>query len=111
MDTALETFRSATVEPSFTITEARQGKSRLSRVCPGFQLWLLAALMVFLLSPATSFASVSASISGTVKDASGATVSGATVRAINTDTGITQTQTTNAQRSEERRVGKGCRCR
>ena len=97
MDTASETFRSATVEPSLTMTEARRGKSRLSRVCPGFQLWILAALTIFLLSPATSFASVSASISGTVKDASGATVSGATVRAINTDTGITQTQTSNAQ--------------
>ena len=42
-------------------------------------------------------AGVTASISGTVKDASGAIVAGATVKAVNRETGITQTQTTNAQ--------------
>src|SRR5712692_8517035 len=42
------------------------------------------------------FAGVTASISGTVKDPSGATITGATVTATNTDTGIAQTQKTNA---------------
>src|SRR5712692_7903305 len=41
------------------------------------------------------FAGVTASISGTVKDPSGATITGATVTATNTDTGIAQTQHTN----------------
>jgi carboxypeptidase family protein len=50
-----------------------------------------------ILSSALAIAGVTASISGTVKDASGAIVAGATVKAINTETGITQTQTTNAQ--------------
>jgi hypothetical protein len=43
------------------------------------------------------FAGVTASISGTVTDASGATVVGATVTATNVDTGITTTQSTNGQ--------------
>ena len=42
-------------------------------------------------------AGVTASISGTVKDPSGAIVSGATVIATNVDTGVTTTQTTNGQ--------------
>src|SRR5580658_5188091 len=43
------------------------------------------------------FAGVTASISGTVKDASGASVAGAAVTATNTGTGIAQTQITNGQ--------------
>jgi hypothetical protein len=43
------------------------------------------------------FAGVTASISGTVKDPSGASIVGATVTATNTETGISQTQTTNGQ--------------
>jgi len=43
------------------------------------------------------FAGVTASISGTVKDASGASVPGATVTATNTDTAVYETQTSNAQ--------------
>ena len=43
------------------------------------------------------FAGVTASISGTVKDPSGAAIAGATVTATNTETGISQTQTTNGQ--------------
>jgi hypothetical protein len=43
------------------------------------------------------FASVSASISGTVSDPSGAVIAGATVTASNVDTGVALTQTTNAQ--------------
>jgi hypothetical protein len=43
------------------------------------------------------FAGVSASISGTVKDASGATMAGVKVTATNTETHISQTQQTNAQ--------------
>src|ERR1700719_1865479 len=42
-------------------------------------------------------AGVTASISGTVTDASGAAVVGATVTATNVDTGITTTQSTNGQ--------------
>jgi hypothetical protein len=42
-------------------------------------------------------AGVTASISGTVTDASGAAVAGATVTATNVDTGIATTQTTNSQ--------------
>ena len=61
MDTASETLRSATVEP-WLLTEARRGKSRSSRFCPGVPLWIVVALTIFLLSPATSFASVSARI-------------------------------------------------
>jgi hypothetical protein len=57
---------------------------------------LLLIAMAFLLS-AKLIAGVDASISGTVKDPSAAIVSGATVRAINVDTGVTSTQTTNAQ--------------
>ncbi len=43
------------------------------------------------------FAGVTASISGTVKDPSGAAIAGATVTATNTGTGIVQTLTTNGQ--------------
>jgi hypothetical protein len=43
------------------------------------------------------FAGVTASISGTVKDATGASVAGATVTATNTGTGIAHSQTTNGQ--------------
>jgi len=43
------------------------------------------------------FAGVTASISGTVKDPSGASLVGATVTATNTETGIKTTQTTNGQ--------------
>jgi len=43
------------------------------------------------------FAGVTASISGTVKDSSGAAIAGAVVTATNTGTGIAQTQNTNGQ--------------
>ncbi len=43
------------------------------------------------------FAGVTASISGTVKDSSGAAIAGAAVTATNTGTGIAQTQNTNGQ--------------
>ncbi|HYL15903.1 MAG TPA: carboxypeptidase-like regulatory domain-containing protein, partial [Terriglobales bacterium] len=58
---------------------------------------VFASLCALVLSSALAIAGVTASISGTVKDASGAIVAGATVKAVNTETGITQTQTTNAQ--------------
>src|ERR1700691_3238891 len=44
-----------------------------------------------------TFASVTASISGTVKDSSGASIPGATVTAANAGTGITETRTSNGQ--------------
>ena len=55
-------------------------------------------LLVFvLLICAQMFAGVTASISGTVKDSSGAAIAGAVVTATNTGTGIAQTQNTNGQ--------------
>ena len=57
---------------------------------------LLPILMVCLLSGPVS-AGVTASISGTVRDASGAAIASATVSATNTETGVVQTQTTNAR--------------
>ena len=68
---------------------------RLYAMYPAGRTVLIFAALI--LSTALAIAGVSASISGTVKDASGATVAGATVKAVNTETGITQTQTTNAQ--------------
>src|SRR5277367_3701284 len=56
---------------------------------------LVAALILIVCSQL--FAGVTASISGTVKDASGASIAGATVTATNTATAITQSQTTNSQ--------------
>jgi hypothetical protein len=61
------------------------------------QLLTLAVLGGLLLFCGQTRASVTASISGTVKDASGAVVVGATVTATNTATGIAQVQHTNAQ--------------
>ena len=57
---------------------------------------LLAGLWVAL-HAVHALAGVTASISGTIKDPSGASVVGATVAATNVGTGITQTQTTNDQ--------------
>jgi hypothetical protein len=55
-------------------------------------------LFVFILLACSQlFAGVTASISGTVNDASGAAVAGATVTATNTGTNIAQTQSTNGQ--------------
>jgi Carboxypeptidase regulatory-like domain len=59
------------------------------------QGFLVAALVLLVCSQV--FAGVTASISGTVKDPSGAAIAGATVTATNTETGISQTQTTNGQ--------------
>jgi hypothetical protein len=53
--------------------------------------------VIVLLGCAKLFAGVTASISGTVMDPSGAAIQGATVTATNTDTGIAQSQRTNAQ--------------
>src|ERR1700760_4169652 len=50
-----------------------------------------------LLACAQLFAGVTASISGTVKDPSGASIAGATVTATNVATGIAHSQTTNSQ--------------
>ncbi len=61
----------------------------------GRQSLLVFALVLLLCGQ--MFAGVTASISGTVRDASGAAVAGATVTATNVDTGIAVTQTTNGQ--------------
>jgi hypothetical protein len=49
--------------------------------------WILPLIILFLLSSVPAIAQVSASLSGTVKDQSGATVSGAAVAVRNTETG------------------------
>jgi hypothetical protein len=60
--------------------------------------WIVVFAFVFALFPGERmFASVTASISGTVKDSTGASIPGATVTATDTGTGISQTRTTNAQ--------------
>jgi Carboxypeptidase regulatory-like domain/TonB dependent receptor len=60
--------------------------------------WIVVFAFVFaLLLGGRTFASVTASISGTVKDATGASIPGATVTATDTGTGISQTRATNAQ--------------
>jgi len=65
----------------------------IRRNCRAF-IWLLAA---FLILAGVAFAGVTASISGTVTDPTGAAVVGATVTATNVDTGVTTTQQTNGQ--------------
>jgi len=62
----------------------------------GWRLWTVGfALLV--LTCGQSFAGVTASISGTVKDSSGAAIAGANVTATNVETGIAEKQTTNGQ--------------
>jgi Carboxypeptidase regulatory-like domain len=58
---------------------------------------LLLALLLCFSMGAPAFAGVTASISGTVTDASGAAIVGASVTATNVDTGIVATQQTNGQ--------------
>src|SRR5215472_14661019 len=70
--------------------------SAISHVSLGRRFYLF--LLLTLCFPVTDLhAGVTASISGTVTDASGAAVVGATVTATNTDTGVKLTQQTNAQ--------------
>ena len=54
-------------------------------------------VLVFFIFVAAAGASITASISGTVTDATGAALVGASVRATNVETGITKSQQTNAQ--------------
>jgi hypothetical protein len=62
------------------------------------QHWIgIFAFFFALLVNGRMFAGVTASISGTVKDSSGASIPGATVTATNTGTGISETRTTNTQ--------------
>jgi hypothetical protein len=69
----------------------------MSRGTQKLQRMLLTLLVILPLFGATALASVTASISGTVKDPSGATVVGATVIATSAETGIAQTLHTNEQ--------------
>jgi carboxypeptidase family protein len=69
--------------------ELSLGVSRLLRA--------VALLAMTLLACRSTFAGVTASISGTVKDATGAAVVGAKVTATNTETGIASSQSTNGQ--------------
>jgi hypothetical protein len=54
-------------------------------------------LAVVIAATGTLFAGVTASISGTVTDSSGAVLTGATVTATNVETGVVETKSTNAQ--------------
>jgi Carboxypeptidase regulatory-like domain len=72
------------------------GVSGFLRVCS----WVGGLLLVMVLSgflAAPLFAKVTGSISGTVRDAQGAVIPGATVQARNTETGVTQSITTDSQ--------------
>src|SRR5439155_18377253 len=60
------------------------------------QLTLALVAFALLIAGGSALAGVTASISGTVKDPSGATVAGASVTVVNDDTGIKQSQHTNA---------------
>jgi hypothetical protein len=98
MNTAFARFALSTVNCVLTTRDAGHSYSGEHTTCAGWKRWLAAAVLTSLvLSAAAAFAGVTASISGTVKDASGAIIAGATVKAINTETGITQTQSTNTQ--------------
>jgi Carboxypeptidase regulatory-like domain len=67
---------------------------RTSRISQGLGLLLVGLV---LLTPGQLFAGVTASISGTVTDPTGAVVAGAAVTATNVDTGVTTVQSTNGQ--------------
>ena len=71
-----------------------EGKMRFTRFT---QLFSLLVFAFVLLACGRLFAGVTASISGTVTDSSGAVIAGATVTATNVDTGVATTLTTNAQ--------------
>ncbi|HEV2425187.1 MAG TPA: carboxypeptidase regulatory-like domain-containing protein [Terriglobia bacterium] len=58
---------------------------------------LISELLLVLLAASAAFASVTGSISGTVKDSSGAVIPGVAVKALNTQTGVSQTLTTDAE--------------
>jgi hypothetical protein len=61
----------------------------------GLTLWM--ALVVVLVACGIAFAGVTASISGTVKDSTGAVLVGASVTATNTETGVAQTVYSNGE--------------
>src|ERR1700756_1954868 len=61
------------------------------------QLRLLSAAVIILLACSTAFAGVTASISGTVKDSTGAVLVGASVTATNIATGVVQTVYSNSE--------------
>ena len=69
---------------------------RLGRFCVARPLTAALLIGLFLFCGHAK-GGVTASISGTVKDATGALVAGATVTATNTETGIAQAQQTNSQ--------------
>jgi hypothetical protein len=79
----------------------RNGANRNGRLGAQCRIWRAAGALLlvamFLVLNGRLLAGVTASISGTVKDPSGAIVSGATVIATNVDTGVATTQTTNGQ--------------
>jgi hypothetical protein len=82
------------------MTSSGFGKACLHfNLSPGISRFIraMALLAMTLLVCSSAFAGVTASISGTVKDATGAAVVGAKVTATNTETGIASSQPTNGQ--------------
>ena len=71
----------------------------VSRGKPGTARFLLCALLMFLLLPLAAHAQDAGSITGTVRDSSGAVVADAQVTATNAAIGVTRTTTTNADGS------------
>jgi len=70
-----------------------QGRTNAVSRWSGRSLWM--ALVVVLVACGIAFAGVTASISGTVKDSTGAVLVGASVTATNTATGVSQTVSSN----------------
>ncbi len=76
--------------------QAPLGRFHLARLVSGLLCLLLAATLILSVAVPPAWSSVTGSISGTVKDASGAVVPGATVTALNTGTGISESVETDA---------------
>ena len=90
----LNTFDDSTVIPDATGLQLR-----LSRELPANRPLGLSVLYYFglLLCSLSAWASVGGSISGTIKDPSGAAISGASVALLNINTGVRQTTTTGSR--------------
>src|ERR1700691_4274216 len=83
------------VETSNSVTQAVQGAAM--GTSKGGKFLGILVLAVVIAATGTLFAGVTASISGTVADSSGAVLTGATVTATNVETGVAVVKSTNAQ--------------
>ncbi len=77
-------------------THVPLGKFHRARLVSGLLCFLLAAALIVSVAVSPAWSSVAGSISGTVKDSSGAVVPEAAVTALNTGTGISQSVETDA---------------